>query len=149
MGAGVPWKNGKFTQLRETFSRRNLKCLLLPNKVGVEGNIFQDSLSKTFKGHIHHETWNVYFFRTRWGERVIFVYTMYCTCNSKNLFLFFKNALTFVQKYPFLGIWRTQGEFQIIMWCENKEGIVWNRKTQTECQPNLTSIYMCYLYFIV
>ena len=30
--------------LREAFSRRDLKCLLLPNKVGGEGNIFQDSL---------------------------------------------------------------------------------------------------------
>ena len=56
-----------------------MKCVLLPNKVGGEGNIF---------------------------------YTMYCTCNSKNPFLFLKNALTFDQKHPFWGIWRTWGNFK-------------------------------------
>ena len=58
---------------------KHMKCVLLPNKVGGEGNIF---------------------------------YTMYCTCNSKNPFLFLKNALTFDQKHPFWGIWRTWGNFK-------------------------------------
>ena len=91
--------------------------------------------------------WNVYFYWKRWGERVIFVYTVYCTCNSKKPFLFFKNALTIDQKHPFWGIWRTWGNFKQLPVIDVK---IKKEYFETEkLKSSVNQIWRAFVFFIL